>query len=328
MLSAARIAPPALIVPARLRDDVVVAAVAARDEAEARRYAARHGIERVLPDYEAVVGDDAIDAIYVPLPCGLHGRWTVAALEAGKHVLCEKPFTANAEEAQRVADVAAGTGLVLMEAFHYRYHALTRRMLDIVGSGRLGRIRTVDAFFRAHLGPASDIRWQYPLGGGGLMDIGTYPLHLMRTLTGEEPDVVSAEALTRSPDVDRTLLAHLRFPSGAEGRLSSAMLSRRPRGAGVDVVGTRGRLRATGFVGPQGGNSLEVRYRAPRGQERVRRTRLPRTPTSYDEQLAVFVAAVTEGGPVPTGPEDAVAQMRALDACYEAAGLSLREPTG
>ncbi|QIK65059.1 Gfo/Idh/MocA family oxidoreductase [Nocardioides sp. HDW12B] len=326
VLGAARIAPGALIAPARERTDVEVTAVAARDTAVADRFAAEHGIARVLPDYEAVVSDPDVDVVYNPLPAGLHGCWTTAALEAGKHVLCEKPFTANADEAAEVAAVAESTGLVLMEAFHYRYHALTERMLEVVRSGRIGQLRRVDAFFRARLGPASDIRWQPGLGPGSLMDIGTYPLHLMRTLAGEEPEVVSAEALTRSPGVDRTLLARLRFPSGVEGHLSSAMLARHGRGDGAEIIGTHGRMTVRGYVGPQGGSHLVVRSRH-RGQERVQRASFTRHPTSYAAQLAAFVDAVQHGAEVPTGPADAVAQMRAIDACYRAAGLAPRERT-
>jgi predicted dehydrogenase len=328
VLGAARIAPPAIVAPARTSPYAVVAAVAARDPRLARAFAERHGIERTLPDYDALVADPDLDAIYNPLPNGLHGRWTIAALEAGKHVLCEKPFAADEEEARAVAGVAERTGLVAMEAFHYRYHALTERMLDVVRSGGIGRVRRVDAFFRGRIRDVADVRWLDDLAPGSMMDIGTYPLHVMRTLVGEEPEVVSAEALTRSPGVDRALRAHLRFPGGAEGRMSSSMLSRRSGANGVEVVGSRGRLTARGFVGPQYGNSLVVRSRGLRGPERVRRIRVPRTPTSYDGQLAAFVAAVTEGAPVPTGPDDAVAQMAAIDACYRAAGLEPRRPAG
>src|SRR3954453_3465142 len=126
ILGAARIAPAALIKPARRVDEVEVAAVAARDRVKAERFASKHGIPTVHDSYESLLDDPTIDAIYNPLPNGLHGRWTIAALEAGKHVLCEKPFTANADEAEQVAEVEAATGLVAMEAFHYRYHPLAQ----------------------------------------------------------------------------------------------------------------------------------------------------------------------------------------------------------
>ena len=115
----------------------------------------------------------SIDAIYNPLPNGLHAEWTIAALEAGKHVLCEKPFTANAKEAEAVAAVATRTGLVVMEAFHYRYHPLAQRMREIVESGELGTIRRVETALCFPLPKFSDIRYQYDLAGGATMDVGT-----------------------------------------------------------------------------------------------------------------------------------------------------------
>ncbi len=326
VLGAAKIAPKALFAPARLRRDVEVTAVAARDEATARAYAAEHGIPRVLPDYEAVVGDPDVDVVYNPLPMALHGRWTKAALEAGKHVLCEKPFTANGDEAAEVAAVAERTGLVVMEAFHYRYHALVARLLELLERREIGELRTVDAWFRARINRPGDIRWNLDLAGGSLMDIGTYPLHLMRTVAGE-PEVVSATAIERSPGVDRTMLAHLRFTDGpfhrgtVEGRMASAMLSRRGRGAGALVVGTQGWIKVDGFVQPTAHNRLEVR--SPRGRSAKS---FPGTPTTYDGQLAAFVGAVRDGAPVPTDVPDAVAQMRAIDAIYTAAGMQPRTP--
>ena len=134
-LGAARITSSALIKPARQIPEVTVAAVAARDPERARRFAAKHRIRRVHASYQALIDDPAIDAIYNPLPNSLHAQWTLRAIEAGKHVLCEKPFTANAAEAAEVAAAAAASGLVVMEAFHYRYHPLARRMQEVVGGG-------------------------------------------------------------------------------------------------------------------------------------------------------------------------------------------------
>jgi predicted dehydrogenase len=137
-LGAARIAPAALTKPAAGNPGVSCAAVAARDVTRARAFADKHKIPVVHDSYDALLADESLDAIYNPLPNGLHGLWTLKALEAGKHVLCEKPFTANAAEAARVADAAEKSGLVVMEAFHWRYHPLAARVLDIIASGELG----------------------------------------------------------------------------------------------------------------------------------------------------------------------------------------------
>ena len=142
-LGAARITPAALCKPAARLPGAEVVAVAARDEGRAQKFAAKHGIATVHGSYEALLADRNVEAVYNPLPNGLHGKWTLAALAAGKHVLCEKPFTANAEEAEQVAAAASASGLVVMEAFHYRYHPLVTRLLEIVRD-ELGPIRRVE----------------------------------------------------------------------------------------------------------------------------------------------------------------------------------------
>ena len=164
-LGAARIAPGALIKPARRVPEVTVTAVAARDPGRARQFAARHGIAVVHDSYEALIADPDIDAVYNPLPNSLHAPWTLRAIAAGKHVLCEKPFASNEAEAAEVADAARSAGLVVMEAFHYRYHPLARRMRDIV-AGELGRLGHVEAALCIPLPRFSDIRYRFDLAGG------------------------------------------------------------------------------------------------------------------------------------------------------------------
>jgi predicted dehydrogenase len=140
VLGAARITPTALIKPARIIDGVEIAAVAARDRRRAEAFAARWGVPAVHDSYAELLADPSLDAVYVPLPNGLHAQWTQAAVAAGKHVLCEKPFTANAAQARQVAGAAEASGLVVMEAFHYRYHPVARRMAELVHGGATGHI--------------------------------------------------------------------------------------------------------------------------------------------------------------------------------------------
>ena len=144
ILGAARIAPRAVVDPAKLLPDVEVAAVAARDPQRAAKFAKKHAIPTVHDSYRALIEDPTIDAVYNPLPNGLHGYWTLAAIAAGKHVLCEKPFAANAEEAAAVAEVADASGLVVMEAFHYRYHPLAELMRTLVEEERMGRVQHIE----------------------------------------------------------------------------------------------------------------------------------------------------------------------------------------
>lgn len=321
MLGAARIAPSALIKPAKDNADVVVAAVAARDGSRARAFAAKHGIARVHESYEALLADPDIDAVYNPLPNGLHGKWTRAALDAGKHVLCEKPFTANAAEAREIADLAAKSDRVVMEAFHYRYHPMALRTEQIIASGVIGKLQRVEAALCFPLPKFSDIRYNYSLAGGALMDAGCYAVHIVRTFGGSTPEVISAQAKLRDPQIDRAMTAELRFAAGHTGQVRCSMWSARLLEISARVVGDRGELKLFNPVTPQFVNRLSIR--SPEGK---RVERFPRRP-SYAYQLDAFAAAVLRGEPVKTTPEDAIENMTVIDGIYRAAGMPLRQPS-
>jgi predicted dehydrogenase len=312
----------ALINPARGSSEVVVAAVAARDVSRAQAFAANHGIARVHDSYEALIADPEVDAIYNPLPNGLHGRWTRAAIAAGKHVLCEKPFTANAAEAREVAELAANSDRVVMEAFHYRYHPLILRIEEIIASGELGGLERVEAAICFPLPKFSDIRYNYSLAGGATMDAGCYAVDMVRTFGGSTPEVVSAQAKLRDPQVDRAMAAELRFMRGHTGRLRCSMWSWDLLQLSAKVVGDRGQLRVLNPVMPQSFHRLSVR--SPDGKRVERFSRR----ASYAYQLDAFAAAVLRGEPVKTTPEDAVENMTVIDGIYRAAGLPLRQPAG
>jgi predicted dehydrogenase len=321
ILGAARIAPLALILPARGNAQIEVAAVAARDLSRSQAFAAKHGIARVHESYEALVNDPALDAIYNPLPNGLHGKWTRAALAAGKHVLCEKPFTANAAEAREIAELAAKSDRVVMEAFHYRYHPMALRIEEIIASGELGKLERLESAFCMPLPKFSDIRYNYSLAGGATMDVGCYAIHMVRTFGGSTPEVVSAQAKLRDSQVDRAMTAELRFASGHTGRIRCSMWSTDLLQLSAKVMGDRGevRLRVLNPLAPF--SRLSVR-----SADGNRVERFPRR-TSYSYQLDAFAAAVQDGEPVKTPPEDAIENMTVIDAIYGAAGLPLREPT-
>jgi predicted dehydrogenase len=318
ILGAARIAPPAAVKPARNVRDAEIVAVAARDRSRAEAFAAKHQVPNVRDSYAALIADPNVDAIYNPLPNGLHAEWTIAALEAGKHVLCEKPFTANTQEAEAVAEVAARTGLVVMEAFHYRYHPLAHRMHAIVESGELGTIRRVETTLCFPLPKFSDIRYQYALAGGATMDVGTYTVHMARLLGREEPEVVSAHAKLRTPDIDRAMRAELSFPSGHTGRITCSMWSSWLLQTSARVVGERGELRVINPTTPQLWSRMRVKVDGT-----TRTEKFTRRPT-YEFQLEAFCAAVLRGEPTLTPPTDSIANMRVIDAIYVAAGLTPR----
>jgi predicted dehydrogenase len=321
VLGAARIAPLALIKPAKDNPDVVVAAVAARDGSRARAFAAKNGIERVHDSYEALIADPELDAIYNPLPNGLHGKWTRAAIDAGKHVLCEKPFTANAAEAREIAAWAARSDRVVMEAFHYRYHPLALRTEQIIASGALGKLKRVEAALCFPLPKFSDIRYNYALAGGALMDAGCYAVHMARTFGGSTPEVVSAQAKLRDPQIDRAMTAELQFPEGHTGQIRCSMWSARLLEISARVIGERGELRLFNPVTPHFVHRLAVRSADGKRVERFSRR------PSYAYQLDAFAAAIRRGEPVKTTPEDAIENMTVIDAIYQEAGLPLRQPS-
>ncbi|MCP4227364.1 MAG: Gfo/Idh/MocA family oxidoreductase, partial [Actinomycetia bacterium] len=188
VLGAARIAPRALIDPVAKLSGVEVSRVAARDPQRAATFAADHDIAEVSATYAEVIAADDVDIVYNPLPMSLHAEWTIAALRAGKHVLCEKPFASNATEAADMVRVAEEEGRILGEAFHYFYHPLFRRILDEVASGRIGDLVRLEAEFETPVAKPN-LRWDYATSGGSLMDLGCYPMHWVRQLAGEEPTV-------------------------------------------------------------------------------------------------------------------------------------------
>jgi predicted dehydrogenase len=320
ILGAASIAPLALINPARGNAEVVVAAVAARDVSRAQAFAAKHGIARVHHSYAALIADPDLDAVYNPLPNGLHGRWTRAALSAGKHVLCEKPFTANAAEAREIAELAAKSDRVVMEAIQFRYHPLTLRVEQIIASGELGKLERVDVVLCVLLPKFSGNCYKYSFAGGATMDAGSYVVNMVRTFGGSTPKVVSARAKLRGPEVDRAMTAELRFASGHTGRIRCALWSSDLFRASAKVVGDRGELRWLSPAAPHLFPRLSIRSGNGKRVEHF-----PRRAT-YEYQLDAFAAAVLRGEPVKTTPEDAIENHTVIDAIYRAAGLSLREP--
>jgi predicted dehydrogenase len=324
VLGAARIAPHVVIRPARAVEGVRVTAIAARSRDRAEAFARRHGVPVVHDGYEALLADPAVDAVYVPLPAGLHAAWTTAALRAGKHVLCEKPFTANAAQAREVAAAADRSGLVVMEAMHYRYHPRADHMLRAIRDGALGRVTRVETRMCVPLPAYSDIRWDYALGGGALLDAGCYAVHALRLLAPPGPvRVTAARAVTLRRDrrVDRAIRAELALPGGATGRVHASLWSATALRVGARVTGERGELSAPGFALPVRLPLTGVTVTAA-GR---RRRETPGGPTSYVHQLRAFAAAVRgDRAANLTPPADAVATLDLIDAIYAAAGLPAR----
>ncbi|KDA04192.1 Gfo/Idh/MocA family protein [Hyphomonas oceanitis] len=319
ILGAAKIAPKAVLQPASARTDCEVVAVAARDADRAQAYADEHGIAHVADSYEALLARDDIDLIYNALPPHRHADLTIASLEAGKAVLCEKPFAMNAGEAVRMVEASNRTGKPLIEAFHYRFHPAFQRVLDIVCGGELGTVRRIEAAFDVTIPyRPGELRHTLAVGGGALMDLGCYPLHAVRALIGAEPTVVSATAHCDHPGVDLRTVAEFAFPGGETASIHTSMAPDTPFDAWIRVEGSDGRLEIINPIHPHRGHSITATIKGNTETFTVDGQ------STYDHQLA-HVVDVLEGGAVPlTGGADAIGNMAAIDAIYRAAGLRPR----
>lgn len=322
LVAASRIAQKAVIDPLPDVDGVELVAVGARSLDRAREAADRWGARLAFGSYEELLACDEVDAVYIGTPASLHREWAIAAIEAGKHVLCEKPFAANADDARLIADAARGSHVVVMEAFHWRYHPYAARIREVLDSGELGRIDRIEAAFDIPDGwiGRDDIRWDLPLGGGATMDLGCYPIQWVRFAAGAEPNVVSAEAVCPVEGVDGSLGAELRWPSGVTGRVHSSMIA---PGSTVEawlrVTGEHGTLTATNPLAPQHGNAMLVVDLGDRVWHEP-----ADTSATYFHQLVAFRNAVVDGADFPTTADDGVRNMEIIDACYRAAGLEPR----
>ncbi len=319
-LGAARITPRGLLHPCMDEPNAAVVAIAARDRDRAENFARWSNIPHVLDDYDSVVRFEKIDALYNPLQITAHHEWTIKALEAGKHVLCEKSFAANANEAQEMVEAANKAQCIVMDAFHYRYHPLFCRAREIYASGELGEIAHIDAVFSTPGDKMSSnsIRKVYELGGGVTMDIGCYPISWVRHITAEEPTIVSAEAETGPPKVDVFLTARMLFPSGVTAQTTGDMRDGARLRLKLTVTGSRGEMIVLNPITPQNGHRLIVKVDGSERDEYFDRR------PSYGYQLDAFLEAIETGKPPITSGDDGVNQMKAIDACYEAAGLPLR----
>ncbi len=320
ILGAARIAPRGIVTPANALLGAEVVAIASRDLERAQDFAAQHSIPMAFGSYAELIARDDIDLVYVPLPPSAHLEWCTAALAAGKHVLVEKPFANNAQDAAQMVAAARAAGRHLIEGFHYRYHPLFERTLTALRKGEIGRIRHIEAVFNANLPDTpGELRYIEALGGGALMDLGCYCLHWIRSVAGDEPTIVSAKARSAA-GVDIDIEAELAFTSGPTATLRCSMqpddgvLYRRLR-----VQGDSGVLELDNPVTPHAGATLTIESASAAMPQIV-----SGGDTTFHYQLK-HVIEVIKGRVQPlTGGDDAVGNMRGIDAIYRAAGLKPR----
>jgi predicted dehydrogenase len=317
ILGAARIAPDALIKAAQNVPEAEVVAVAARELKRAQEFAATHKIPRVLATYDELVNDPELDVIYNPLPNSLHCEWTIAALRAGKHVLCEKPLSSNAAEAEWMSKAADETGKILGEAFHYRYHPLADRVRALISDGTLGRLVRVEGNFTVPI-PETNIRFDWSLAGGATMDLGCYPLHMIRYFSGLTPRVISAKAETGPKNIDIAVEVDLELADGVTAQMTCAMKKDSITSASFMARGDRGELRVINPIAPHRGHQLTVKTNAGEKNETVPGD------TTFTHQLRAFVKAVRGEEKFPTDGAEGVVNMRVIDDVYRAAGLPPR----
>ena len=224
---------------------VAVVAVAARDAGRARKFADETGITRVHPTYDALLADPAIDAIYNPLPNSLHAEWSIRALDAGKHVLCEKPLATSGQEARAMFDAAKRNDRHLAEAYPYRAQPQTLKLGELLHQNAIGRVQLIQASFGFPLADAANIRMNPALAGGALMDAGCYPVSFVRMVAGSRPARVQALAEWSDSGVDRTLVASLEFASGLIAQISCTFATARHRHA--FIAGDEGTIATSYF---------------------------------------------------------------------------------
>ena len=289
-----------------------VVAISSRDQVRAEQSAKELGIARAFGGYEDLLKDPEVDAIYNPLPNHMHVDWSIKAIEAGKHVLCEKPIGLTSAEGQRLVDAAAKhPDIKVMEAFMYRHHPQWQKTKQIIGDGGVGELRTIQSFFSYFNDDAQNIRNQKDIGGGALMDIGCYNISLSRFLFDEEPTRVLG-LIEWDPNfgTDRISTGIIEFPNGTSTFTCSTQLVPYQR---IHAFGTEGRV------------EIEIPFNAPpdrpckiwhQSQNGIEEIELPQC-DQYTVQGDLFAKAVLDGDPLPTPLDDAVKNMRVIEAVVQ-----------
>ncbi len=318
LLGASRIAELSIVGPSQELGHRLVA-VAARDPHRAALFAQKYGVERVLDTYEQVLADPEVDVVYNPLANSLHAPWNLAAVAAGKPTLTEKPYARNHVEAQQVAAAAGVAGVPVIEAFHYLYHPVTRRMLELISRREIGDVRHVEVTMQMPAPADDDPRWKLDLAGGALMDLGCYGLHFLRTVAaalGVEPEVTSASAVERAPGVDATCDVDLCL-GDVTARSVNSMLADDYHFS-IAIRGSHGEAVAHNFIKPHEDDRVTVRTDEGDRVEHLG------TRTSYSYQLEAFAEFLSGARPLPVDNADAVANMALIDTAYAAARLPAR----
>ena len=311
VLGAARIARGGIMPAARRTDSVEVVAVATRDGKKAREVRDIAPAAELFEDYDSLLKSTGVDAVYIPLPNSMHVEWTIKALEAGKHALCEKPFALDAEEAHRAVATAQKQGLAVMEGFMFRLHPQTLRLRELLSEGAVGEVMQVIAEFGHRLDDPGDVRGIGSLGGGALGDVGCYCVSGLRLAFGDEPLRASASARFDEEGADKEMAGVLEFQGGLGVVSCSISSARRER---LEIVGTEGNISLDApFRADKAGGKLEV----ARGGETSTESFAEADP--YRAELEELAAAIREGREPAVGPQEILGNARAISALLESA---------
>jgi D-xylose 1-dehydrogenase (NADP+, D-xylono-1,5-lactone-forming) len=298
-----------LLPGAKASADVDVIAVASRDTERARAYADERGIERAYGSYDELLADPDIEAIYISLPNSMHVEWSIRALEAGKHVLCEKPLSRHPADVERAFDAAEQAGRILMEAFMYRHNPQTKRLVELVEGGAIGPLRLIRAAFSFPLADTTNVRLNAELEGGGLMDVGCYCVSGSRLLAGE-PESAYGDQVAAASGVDELFIGTLRFPDGVLAEIDCGLVL--PVRDELEAIGEEGSL----FLDdPWHCRKPIIEVRKEDGTERIELE----PEDSYRLQLENMSAAIRGEAEPLLGRDDALGQARAIEALYRSA---------
>ncbi|TFE19451.1 Gfo/Idh/MocA family protein [Cohnella luojiensis] len=315
IIGGAGIAVNAVMPAIRHSETSEIVAVASRDREKAKAIAERHEIGNAYGNYEDILADPQVDAVYIPLPNHLHREWAIRAAEAGKHVLCEKPLALTAKEAQEMADACKDAGVQLAEAFMYRHHPRWERIREIIAAGEIGKVRALrGAFTFNNAGDKNNIRYRGDWGGGSLYDVGCYPLSAARLLLGAEPEAVTvlAQFSPEHDNVDMMASGLAEFPGDVALTFDCGMWASFRQA--FEIIGADGRIEIPhAFITGEDNAGYTVHSHGGSRLEEAAGT------NAYVNQIDDFARAVWNEHPQRFSPDDAVRNMKLLDACYRSA---------
>lgn len=311
VLGAANIARKQVIPAIQASNNGRVVGIASRDKARAEQLAQEASIGHVFDDYAALLASDEIDAVYIPLPNSEHRAWTIAAAEAGKHILCEKPLALTASEAEEMVAAAERAGVTLAEAFMYRHHPVVHTVLEMLHQGVIGELRLVRSTFTFNVSNRADIRLSAPLGGGALMDVGCYGVNVARLMAGAEPVAGCGIADYGASGVDESFVGALRF--AVDGRAAVVaeidVSIRAAGGTSYELIGTQGKLVVRQGFKPDANEEGEIQLHQHGDVSRI----FTDAVDQYRLMVEEFGKSVLLGRPLAFPARDAVANMRVLD---------------